>query len=166
MPSVLGESGGLMMVMPRTLTFSQRTGLTVQAGELIRVTPSISTFAAVGETNQARARVGKRILMFGAPPGITLPIDCPAPGDGDVFQPAACQQRGIGELFNAFPAVGDDGVVSRVLAAEQGSARVEVQGDVIAEKERPGQVPPSRQVDGTAPARGAGIDGGLQRSCV
>src|SRR6185436_281197 len=41
-PSVLGESAGLIMVTPRMLTFWQWTGLIVQLGELIAVISSIN----------------------------------------------------------------------------------------------------------------------------
>ena len=44
MPSVFGESAGFTIVTLVTVTFSQRTGLMVQAGELRSVTPSMSTF--------------------------------------------------------------------------------------------------------------------------
>ena len=43
-PSVFGESFGLIMVRSCTVTFSQYTGFTVQAGEFLSVTPSMSTF--------------------------------------------------------------------------------------------------------------------------
>src|SRR6267154_2063745 len=43
MPSVLGDVEGLMIVTPRTLTFSQKTGVTFQNGEFRIVTPSTST---------------------------------------------------------------------------------------------------------------------------
>src|SRR6266850_149347 len=44
MPSVFGESAGLRMVTFVTVTFVQRTGLIVQAGEFTHLMPSISTF--------------------------------------------------------------------------------------------------------------------------
>ena len=44
MPSVFGESGGLKIVTLVTVTFSQRTGLMVQAGEFVAVMPSTRTF--------------------------------------------------------------------------------------------------------------------------
>ena len=65
MPSVLGESGGLMMVMPRTLTFSQRTGLNRPGWGIDQGDAFDQHVAAVGETDQARARVGKRIFIDG-----------------------------------------------------------------------------------------------------
>src|SRR5271154_5491139 len=43
MPSVLGDVVGLEMVTPRTLTFSQNTGVMFQNGEFKIVTPSTST---------------------------------------------------------------------------------------------------------------------------
>src|SRR5207247_4044885 len=48
MPSVFGESGGLKIVTFLTATFSQRTGLMVQAGEFVAVMPSMRTFDASG----------------------------------------------------------------------------------------------------------------------
>src|SRR3989449_8269124 len=44
MPSVFGESAGLKIVTFVAVTFSQRTGLMVQAGEFVAVMPSTRTF--------------------------------------------------------------------------------------------------------------------------
>src|SRR5207247_4824476 len=43
-PSVFGESAGLVMVTRVTVTFWQRTGLSVHAGEFVAVMPSPGTF--------------------------------------------------------------------------------------------------------------------------
>src|SRR5574340_1036135 len=55
MPSVLGESAGLTIVTLSMVTFSQRTGLIVHAGDWVSVMPSTRTFRQLSkETRRGR----------------------------------------------------------------------------------------------------------------
>ena len=98
------------------------------------------------------------------PPGRTPTVDRAASGDRDVPQAATADERGVRELVAALPAGFDHRVVRRVVAPEKDSARFEVQGDVVPQRERARQIAPGR--DGpSAPARRL-VDGCLERAGV
>ena len=163
MPSVLGEFGRVEDGHAAHIDVFAAHGIDRPGGRVGERDAFDEHVAAVGKADQARARDRQAVLAVGAPPEAALPVDHAAPGDGDVFQAVARHEGSIGLLLHALPTVGGDGVIGGVLAAKQGCAGFQVQGDVVAKEERSGQVAPGGNGHRAASAFGAGVDGGLQR---
>src|SRR5438034_10220093 len=81
---------------------------------------------------------GLRAKAF--PPPCAAAVDGPPPGDRDVAEPRAADERRVGRLVASLPPCLDERVVAGVLACEENGARLQLEGDVVPEHERAGDV--------------------------
>ena len=118
--------------------------------------------AAVIEEDEARAHGGDEVGagamgVDGVPPGFSVAVDGAAAADGNVLGVGCAEERLQGALAQLL----HFGIVGFVLAAEQGRARIDFEGDVTLEHDRSGEEGPRRQAHGAAAFGRAGVDSAL-----
>src|SRR5207247_3279284 len=93
-------------------------------------------------------------------------VDVPPPGDRDVAEPRAADERRVRRLVPSLPPCLDERVVGGVLACEEHHARFQIEGDVVPEHERAGDVAARADADRPPARPRLRVDRVLQNSGV